>query len=85
MDPKNKTPQPDPNDEKKRRDAMRRMANFGLSYLIVSLVGLWLFQQFILAPLAIQAADIRIASSKQNSKPAKSRKSPSAIRISWGR
>ncbi|HTX80331.1 MAG TPA: ATP-dependent zinc metalloprotease FtsH [Longilinea sp.] len=58
MNTKNKTPQPDPNDEKKRRDAMRRMVNFGLSYLIVSLVGLWLFQQFVLAPLAIQAAEI---------------------------
>ena len=58
MNTKNKTPQPDPNDEKKRRDNQRRMANFGLSYLLVSLVGLWVFQQFILAPLAIQAAEI---------------------------
>jgi cell division protease FtsH len=58
MNTKNKTPQSDPNDEKKRRDNLRRMVNFGISYLVVSLVGLWLFQQFVLAPLAIQAAEI---------------------------
>jgi len=58
MNTKNKIPQPDPNDPKKRRDDLRRMVNFGLSYLIVSMVGLWVFQQFILAPLAIQAAEI---------------------------
>jgi len=58
MNPKNKTPQEDPNEAKKRRDNLRRQINFGLSYLIVSLIGLWLFQQFILAPLAIQAVQI---------------------------
>jgi len=41
------------------KDNMRRsQAGFGLSYLIVSLLGIWLFQQFILAPLVIQQTEI---------------------------
>ena len=41
------------------KDNMRRsQAGFGLSYLIVSLLGIWLFQQFILAPLVVQQTEI---------------------------
>ncbi len=58
MDSKNKTPQQDLDEAKKRRDALRRQRNFGLSYIIASLIGLWLFQQFVLAPLAIQQTQI---------------------------
>src|SRR5271157_1769312 len=58
MDSKNKTPQQDPDEAKKRRDALRRQMNFGISYLFVSLIGLWLFQQFVLAPLVVQQTQI---------------------------
>ena len=58
MNPKTKTPQQDPNDEKKRQEILRRQRKYVLSYLVVSLIGLWIFQQFILAPLAIQAVQI---------------------------
>jgi len=58
MNPKTKTPQQDPNDEKKRQEILQRQRKYVLSYLVVSLIGLWIFQQFILAPLAIQAVQI---------------------------
>jgi cell division protease FtsH len=40
-----------PDDKKKRQEQNRRQFNFGISYLITSLVLLWLFQVFVLAPL----------------------------------
>jgi cell division protease FtsH len=58
MNKKGKTPQQDPNEEKKRQENSQRQMKFGVSYLITSLIALWLFQQFILAPLAIQATAI---------------------------
>ncbi len=41
----------DRGDEKKRQEQRRRQFRFGISYLITSLIGLWLFQLFVLAPL----------------------------------
>ncbi len=38
-------------DEKKRQEKGRRQFRFGISYLITSLLVLWLFQLFVLAPL----------------------------------
>ena len=58
MNQKPKTPQQDPDEEKKRRENTQRQLKYGLSYIIVSLISLWLFQQFILTPLAIQATEI---------------------------
>lgn len=60
MNDKNLKPQkPDPKDEEKQRqERMRRQMNFSISYLIVGLIGLWLFQQFVLNPLMIQATEI---------------------------
>ena len=58
MNKKFKIPQQDPEQEKKRRENIQRQLKFGFSYFISSLIGLWLFQQFILAPLAIQATKI---------------------------
>lgn len=49
---------PDPEEEKKRREAMERQVRFGIGYLIAGLIVLWLFQQFILGPLSVQAAQI---------------------------
>lgn len=42
----------DREDEKKRQEQSRRQFRFGLSYLISSLILLWLFQAFVLSPLA---------------------------------
>jgi cell division protease FtsH len=42
----------DRDDEKKRQEQSRRQFRFGVSYLITSLVVLWLFQVFVLTPLA---------------------------------
>jgi cell division protease FtsH len=38
-------------DEKKRQEQSRRQFRFGISYLITSLIVLWLFQLFVLTPL----------------------------------
>ncbi|HYL11629.1 MAG TPA: ATP-dependent zinc metalloprotease FtsH [Terriglobales bacterium] len=42
----------DREDEKKRQEQSRRQFRFGISYLITSLILLWLFQVFVLSPLA---------------------------------
>lgn len=57
----NKTPKstkPDPEEEKKRQERMRQQMNFSLSYLVIGLIGLWLFQQFVLTPLAVRETEI---------------------------
>jgi len=36
----------------------RRQVTFGLSYLLTSLLALWLFQEFVLSPLFIQTHEI---------------------------
>src|SRR5271157_2898014 len=49
-------PEPSPgkrpgrDDEKKRQEQSRRQFHFAISYLITSLIALWLFQVFVLAP-----------------------------------
>jgi len=41
----------DRNDEKTRQEQNRRRFHFGISYLITSLIVLWLFQVFVVSPL----------------------------------
>jgi cell division protease FtsH len=41
----------DRDDEKKRQDQSRRQIHFAISYLISSLIALWLFQVFVVTPL----------------------------------
>ncbi len=41
----------DRDDEKKRQEKSQRQFHFSVSYLITSLIVLWLFQQFVVAPL----------------------------------
>ena len=54
---RNPTPQkPDNDDEEKRREQMQRQMRFSLGYIITALMALWLFQEFILAPLLSQQA-----------------------------
>ena len=40
----------DRNDEKKRQEQSRRQFHFAITYLLTSLIVLWLFQLFVLAP-----------------------------------
>ncbi|TLM99720.1 ATP-dependent metallopeptidase FtsH/Yme1/Tma family protein, partial [bacterium] len=53
---------PKKNDENKNNDPKqelrKRQVNFGLSYLFVALIGMWLFQQFILSPLLVRESEI---------------------------
>lgn len=47
------------NDDEKKKQKMRQwQTRFGLSYIIASLIGIWLFQQFILNPLVVREAEI---------------------------
>lgn len=45
-------------DEKEKQALRQRQLRFGISYLIASLIGLWLFQQFILTPLLVSQIEI---------------------------
>src|SRR5215510_13052618 len=52
------SPKDPKHDEEERRKQTRRQINYSITYLIASLIGLWLFQQFVLQPLAVQATEI---------------------------
>jgi len=58
MNKKPNSSKPDPEEEKKKQDRMRHQMNFSLSYLVIGLIGLWLFQQFVLTPLAVRETEI---------------------------
>ena len=58
MNKKPNSTKPDPEEEKKRQERLRHQMNFSLSYLVIGLIGLWLFQQFVLAPLAVRETEI---------------------------
>ena len=45
-------------DEKKKQGNRQKQNRYWVSYLIFNLLGLWLFQQFILKPLAVQSTEI---------------------------
>jgi cell division protease FtsH len=66
--PENKKPvsqKPDPEEEKKRQQQMQRRMSFSVSYLLVGMLVLWLFQEFILTPMLIQASEIPYSEFKQ--------------------
>jgi cell division protease FtsH len=48
----------EPNDQQNRENMRRRQTSFGITYLIFSLIGLWIFQQFIMTPLLIRETEI---------------------------
>jgi len=50
-EPKSSPRKPGRDDEKKRQEQSRRQLHFGISYLITSLVVLWLVQEFVVNPL----------------------------------
>ncbi|HOV06774.1 MAG TPA: ATP-dependent metallopeptidase FtsH/Yme1/Tma family protein, partial [Anaerolineaceae bacterium] len=45
-------------DPKNRESMRRRQTSFGITYLLFSLIGLWIFQQFIMTPLLIRETEI---------------------------
>ena len=53
-----KDPKPERDEERERQEQMARQARYGVTYILVGLVVLWLFQQFILAPLTVRAVEI---------------------------
>jgi cell division protease FtsH len=56
--PKPAPPKPDLEDDKRRQDLNQRRMRYSISYAITSLIVLWLFQQFVLVPLVMQAEEI---------------------------
>ena len=44
--------------EKLRQEQWKKQTQSGIIYLIVNLIGLWLFQQFILSPLVVHESEI---------------------------
>jgi cell division protease FtsH len=42
------------NDNREKQDLLSRQIQAAVSYLVVSMIGVWLFQQFILGPLLIR-------------------------------
>ncbi len=57
--PKLPTNNDDPNNNEKQKGELRnRQTQFLISYVITSLIGLWLFQQFVLNPLVIRETQI---------------------------
>ena len=53
-----KDSKPERDEERERQEQMARQARYGVTYILVGLVVLWLFQQFILAPLTVRAVEI---------------------------
>jgi cell division protease FtsH len=45
-------------DDKRNRELRAKQMQFGVSYLIVSLIGMWLFQEFILTPVVNRQLEI---------------------------
>ena len=58
-------PKTDPEHEKKRREQLERQVRSGITWVIVALILTWLFQQFILVPVATQAVEIPYSDFKQ--------------------
>ncbi len=54
MDKKEKKPEQDDD----RNEQMARQMRYGVTYILVGLVVLWLFQQFVVMPLTTQAVEI---------------------------
>ncbi len=58
MDKRKSASPNDDKDEGKRREQFQRRMRFSVGYVLAALVAMWLFQEFILAPLAMRAAEI---------------------------
>jgi cell division protease FtsH len=47
-----------PKRKKKEKEDLSKQTRFGISFMIVSLIGMWLFQQFILTPMLVHETQI---------------------------
>jgi len=56
---------PDPEKDKKHQEESRRQARFSISYLLVSLFFLWLFQVLVLTPLVNRKTEIAYSDFKK--------------------
>ncbi len=65
MDKKPVEPKRDPKEDEKLRNRMQSQMRLSIGFLITALIGLWLFQQFILTPLTTQATEIPYSEFKQ--------------------
>jgi cell division protease FtsH len=63
MDKKDR--KPDQDDDKERQEQMARQMRYGVTYILVGLVVLWLFQQFVLGPLSVRTAEIPYSEFRQ--------------------
>jgi cell division protease FtsH len=59
------TPKKEPEGNKNGHKLRQRVLRFGLGYLLTSLLVLWLFQEFVLAPMLAQASEITYSDFKQ--------------------
>jgi len=66
MNNKPTLPQPDPNEDKKRREQRQKQIRAYVGYALTGLLILWFFQQFFLAPRAQQTSEITYSTFKQN-------------------
>ncbi|HWQ03811.1 MAG TPA: ATP-dependent zinc metalloprotease FtsH [Longilinea sp.] len=53
-------------DEKQKQDQWKMQTKTGITYLIINLIGLWLFQQFILNPLVVRETQISYSEFKSS-------------------
>lgn len=51
-------PQKPGEDDEKKREAQQRQMRYMITYIVVAFLVLWLFQTFILGPMALQAVEI---------------------------
>jgi len=58
-------PQPDPSEDKKQREQRQSRVRTYIGYAIAALIGVWLFQQFVLAPRRQQTSEISYSTFKQ--------------------
>ena len=65
MDDRKTPPKGDPEGDKKRREQMQRQMRFSLGYLLAALVVMWLFQEFVVAPMATRATEVSYSEFKQ--------------------
>ena len=63
--PSNIPPKNNPKDEQDRQAQLQRQMRNGIGYVLAGLIALWLFQQFILTPLAIRATEIPYSEFRQ--------------------
>ena len=58
MNKKPNLPKRDPKEDDKRREQMMQQMRWGIGYVLLALVVLWIFQQFVLASLTTQATEL---------------------------